>query len=68
MGMFDDVHVGQRVGQVKLWECSLNTYRVGDQVSSEYSRDGSYSITMKEGGYVNVLEDHILSWTDTPVF
>ncbi len=64
MGVYDTVRIGTREGQVKCWDSNLDAITQGDKVSS--IRLAAYSIAMREGGYVNVLEDTVEGWTDTP--
>ena len=64
MGSFDYIEVGDKDGQVKLWDCELVMYRVGDTVP----QDGDFSIAMREGGYVNIQDGKLKSWTDAPEF
>ena len=64
MGMFDYIEVDNKYGQVKLWDCEMVTYRVGDTVP----RGGDFSIAMREGGYANVWDGKIKSWTDAAEF
>lgn len=66
MGMFDDITVGDRTGQVKLWDCLLTQYGVGDEVP--HLMADTYSIAMREGGFVNVTGHKVASWTDEPIF
>jgi len=71
MGMFDDIEIGDRSGQVKCWDCSLHLYRQGDRVP-DLDGVSTYSIAMREGGYVNVIDGVLSSWgvepTCLPVF
>ena len=62
--MYDDIEVGERYGQVKLWNCEMAMYHLGDKVPE----DGDFSIAMREGGYVNVQDGKIKSWTDASEF
>ena len=64
MGVYDTIIVGDREGQVKLSD-DFATYRVGD-TPAWFLPFSSYSIAMREGGFVNVTENHIVSWTDAP--
>jgi hypothetical protein len=65
MGMYDEIEFGERVGQVKLWDCVMHTYREGDEIGPPFN--GSYSIAMREGGFVHVEEGRIQAWTETPM-
>jgi hypothetical protein len=55
--------VGERNGQVKLWENACLTYHVGDKVGPSGAQ---YSIAMREGGYVHVSDGRIAGWEDYP--
>ena len=69
MGLFDDISVGDRRGQVKLWSSQMYSYKKGSVVPELPEGPMDYSIVMREGGYVNVSkENKILSWTDEPQF
>lgn len=65
MGVYDEIEVGERSGQVKCWESTLRTVRAGDKVQEVAGYD-TYSIAMREGGFVNVALGHLMTWTDTP--
>lgn len=66
MSLYDDIDIGDRVGQVKLWECMMEVFRIGDHVP-EFAVP-TYSIAMMEGGYVNVKDDTLESWTEEPQY
>jgi hypothetical protein len=66
MGMFDDITVGDRSGQVKLWDRLLTEYGVGDEVP--HLMVDTYSIAMREGGFVNIAGHRLISWTDEPTY
>jgi hypothetical protein len=61
---YDTISVDGKVGQVKLWGCEMIEYEKGDAPPAIPVRD--YSIAMREGGYVNITNDKIQSWTDKP--
>lgn len=68
MGVYDTIIAGDKEGQVKLWDCNLVTYRVGDKVrGSAAGFPENYSIAMREGGYVNIHSGILVSWTDKPL-
>lgn len=48
MGMFDSLPKGS---QVKLWNCEMIEFNVGDEVSSYFDK---YVVLLREGGYVLV--------------
>lgn len=66
MGMYDTIRVGDREGQVKLWDCVLHDYARGDEVMAVNEHD-VYSIAMREGGYVIVVDNIIVNWHDAPL-
>lgn len=63
----DDIEVGDRYGQVKCWSNTCATYRVGDEVPDTFD-SVTYSLAMREGGFVNVKDRQLASWTDAPRF
>jgi hypothetical protein len=71
MGIYDIVKADGREGQFKCWNRGLNTLHKGDSVPAI---DGSktYSVKAEDydggGGYLNIKERKILSWTDAPKF
>lgn len=65
MGVYDEIECYERSGQVKLWDCTLHTYRQFDTVPT-YDGLDTYSIAMREGGFVNVIQGVLFSWTDEP--
>lgn len=65
MGMYDYVTIGDKEGQVKLWFRTMQSYTVGSLVPS-INGYKTYSVAMREGGYVNVVNNVIQSWTDNP--
>lgn len=64
MGMFDEIEVGDRHGQVKLWDNMLKTYRLGDIVPPVRLNVPDFDIAMREGGYVHVRALKIQGWDD----
>lgn len=64
MGLYDTIRVGEREGQVKLWDCELSTFSIGDEVP--VFQPGPYSIAMRGGGFVNIRDNRIENWTDEP--
>lgn len=69
MGLFDTIRVGDREGQVKLWDDPImRLLTVGDEVPKMTGEpaDRLYSIAMREGGYVNIRDGILRSWTDEP--
>lgn len=67
MEMYDTIVVGEKEGQVKIWEELLTTYEEGSKVPS-FSLHQTYSIAMREGGFVNIEHCILKSWTDEPAF
>lgn len=65
MGMYDTIEIDNREGQVKLWNCYLGVYKKNDPVPVVLSVN-EYSIAMREGGFVNIVDNIIVSWTDRP--
>lgn len=66
MGVYATIQVDDREGQVKLWpEASydLATFTVDDKVP-RWGGLETYSIAMREGGFVNVHDRVITGWTD----
>lgn len=64
MSLYDTIQVGDREGQVKLWDCEMRYYKIGDK--DGYGIAENYSIAMREGGYVNIHDHRIVSWTNEP--
>jgi hypothetical protein len=67
VGCFDTVHDGERVEQVKLWGNGLRLLHVGDRVGSPrggLAPEGTYSVAMRSGGSVHVLDGVITGWDD----
>jgi hypothetical protein len=67
VGTPDTINVLERYGQVKCFEDQCKLYTVGDEVPDHFPVS-SYSIAMREGGYVNVDDCKIVSWTDEPEY
>jgi len=67
MGLYDTFIDGDKSGQVKLWDDSFSEYTIGDRVPS-YGSASTFSIAMREGGYVNIAENIFVSWTDESKF
>lgn len=65
MPMCDYVMVGDKKGQVKLWYSIRYICTLGSLVPS-INGYKTYSVAMREGGYVNVANNVIQSWTDNP--
>lgn len=66
MGAYDEIVVGERVAQVKLWDNQLTHYTLGDEVPNVGEGITTYSVAVREGGFVNVNDGRIESWTDIP--
>ena len=64
MGVYDTIEVGEKQGQVKLWNCNLADYSRGSKVPYGPHGARTYSIAMREGGFVNVRERVLESWTE----
>lgn len=73
MGLYSTVVCKDREGQVKLWR-DLDGHIVwghfyrNDEVPVTGLENETYSIAMREGGFVNISQRHIDSWTDLPLF
>lgn len=73
MGFFDTFYdAGGQEGQVKLYDNRLRTFRIGDKVpplrmeeafSTKLYQGSTYSIAMREGGFVNIKEQVFVSWS-----
>src|SRR3954462_11274251 len=64
MGMYDQIEVGGRHGQVKLWDNQLTTFKLGDIVPPVRMNVPDFEIAMREGGYVHVRALKITGWDD----
>jgi hypothetical protein len=67
MGTYDSFVDGKREGQVKMFECCLHDYKIGDKVP-DCNDCHNFSIAMREGGFVNVRDNVFESWTDEPLY
>lgn len=67
MGVYDTVKIGDRVGQVKLWECRLARLTNGDSVPP-IDGQRNYDVAMRDGGYVHVHDLRIVGWTDARLY
>jgi len=65
MGMYDTLVTDDNQFQVKIWDCEMNDYHLGDTVPN-FGDQTSYSIAVREGGFVNITESIFVSRTDTP--
>ena len=68
MGVFDYVEFPSGVvAQVKTWNRTLSTYRLGDSVPTTNS--SSHSIKTLEGfGWINICNKQIVSFTEKPFY
>jgi hypothetical protein len=69
MGTYDTVHDGDRFEQVKLWGKGLRHLHVGDTVGlprGGLGPDGVYTVVMRLGGYIHVVNGVIAGWHDEP--
>jgi hypothetical protein len=69
VGSFDTVHDGDRYEQVKLWGKGLRYLHIGDRVGlprGGLGPTGTYSVAMRTGGYVHVLDGVLAGWHETP--
>lgn len=80
MGVFDfDTFTdGNRNGQVKIFNLKtikssmlhqFRVFKIGDKVPFLFDFDDrqTFSIAMREGGFVNIQEGRFLSWTEEPL-
>ena len=67
MGVYDTFEEGKNSGQVKLWHLSMETYKLGDKVPA-FNGLQTFSIALREGGYVNIADCVFFSLTETPAF
>jgi hypothetical protein len=65
MGMYDDIEVGDRYGQVKLWSCTMETFHQGQEVPE--AEGETFSIAMREGGYVYIVGGIVSDWQNLPM-
>ena len=65
MPLFDTVTIRGREGQVKCWASNMDTYTQGNRVGYLGGK-GTYSVAMREGGFINVNHRVLESWTDEP--
>ncbi|MPY36071.1 hypothetical protein FNH09_34020, partial [Streptomyces adustus] len=65
MGMFDDIHTGNRCGQTKAFGRTLAHYCTGDTVDPVDGRT-HVQIAMPDGGWLHVRDGRIHSWQETP--
>ena len=78
MGMFDTIvldavpsmGLSQVEAQVKLWDRKLHAYHIGDEVPRLDFVDSptTYSIALREGGFVNIKERFIESYSSSPTY
>lgn len=69
MGVFDVIRVREKEGQVKTWDRLMKVYTLEDEVPSIQFKGRlhhSYSIGMREGGFVNVSKGILISWSNIP--
>lgn len=64
MGMFDDVDVDGRKGQIKTFRCMMICYEKGDSCGA-IDKERDYDIAMREGGFLHVRDCRITGWDDT---
>ena len=64
MSALDSVEFSDKSGQVKCWGRTMAVFVEGDKVPDVDDHD-TYSIAMREGGFVNVVESVLISWTDS---
>src|SRR6266571_2060039 len=69
MGLYTTIVIGGREGQVKLWnnhdDLVMAELNSGDNVPEIHGHT-TYSIAMREGGYVWVAHGKIMTWLDDP--
>ncbi|MCZ2817263.1 hypothetical protein [Modestobacter sp. VKM Ac-2984] len=69
MGTYDTLHDGDRYEQVKLWGKGLRHLHVGDRVGlprGGLGPSGTYTVVMRAGGYVHVVDGVLTAWEDQP--
>ncbi|SDF58730.1 hypothetical protein SAMN05660485_03690 [Blastococcus fimeti] len=69
MGTYDTLHDGPRVEQLKLWGKGLRHLHVGDRVGlprGGLGPDGTYTVVMRTGGFVHVVDGVVEGWADEP--
>ena len=69
MGTYDTLHDGDRFEQLKLWGKGLRHLHVGDTVGlprGGLGPGGSYTVAMRLGGFVHVVDGVITGWHDEP--
>lgn len=54
MGMFDTFKVDDCDGQVKMYDCTMDTYCLDDTLPCNASDDEDYGIKLRYGGWVVV--------------
>ena len=67
MGMYSRIYLDDKSGQVKLWDGDDAYIGVACQVPSHRAAH-TYSIAMREGGFINVKNCTLHSWTSTPAY
>jgi len=80
MGMYDYVNIDRVKNvpdpwadrspdfpQVKCWDCSMHCYNIGDRVPS-VRQETTYSIKLTTGGYLNINDSVLVSFTEEPQF
>lgn len=66
MGTYSTLRVNDHEGQVKLWDSEeAPTYSQGAIVPM-HGTHKTYSIAMREGGFVNIIDRKLVSWTESP--
>jgi hypothetical protein len=67
MGVYDEIMARPRQGQIKCWTNQLHVYHLGDMVPKVNHKE-TYSVAMREGGYLNVRYSRLITWTDVPMY
>lgn len=67
MGTPDDVTVDGRYFQVKCWDNTCASYAWGDEVPDTLPVL-TYSVALREGGFLNVYNLRIVSWGEQPSY
>ena len=72
MSANDDIKCSGKRGQVKLWYNEGDFYVDGDSVPPSPEGNTTYSIAMREGGFLNIKKSVLESWDEeakySPVF
>lgn len=65
MGMFDTFDVEGCDGQVKVYDRVMDLIKIGDKVHNR-NLPSNHSIKLRNGKWVNIVDDVFVSYTETP--